>query len=117
MPLTPEGAKDEAVAAAEAEAVAEAVEVHLGPKTGAYQNVLTLPQQTLPKPQKSLSHIVSSPNTYGDQVNDILEPIKNLNLADIKSQMTGGRLAAFHSNWCQITNDKWILNTIQSYAI
>ena len=69
------------------------------------------------KTTKSLCHTVSSPNTYGDQINDILEPIKNLNLADIKLQMTGGRLAAFLSNWCQITNDKWILNTIQSYAI
>ena len=118
VPLTPEGAKDKAVpAAAEAEAMAKVVDVHPGPKTGSYQNVLTLPQQTLSKPQKSLSHRVSSPNTYGDQINDILKPIKNLNLANKKSQVTGGRLAAFHSNWCQITNDKWILNTIHGYAI
>ena len=60
---------------------------------------------------------MSSPNTYGDQINDILEPIKTLNLEDIKSKVTGGRLVAFHSNWCQITNDKWILNTIQGYGI
>ena len=90
---------------------AEAVEASPGEMTGTCKVGLS------PNAQKknaiTLSDSVSLQDTYG-LIDGLIAPIKQLGLADITTNLTGGRLTQFLSNWCLITQDSWVLQVIKA---
>ena len=61
----------------------------------------------------TLSDSVSLQDTYG-LIDGLIAIIKQLGLANITTNLTGGRLTQFLSNWCLITQDSWVLQMIKA---